>query len=983
MSARDSDITDVRPKAEGSLCDASGECASNSAVGTDGDSTVRTVLESTQTVRNKSLPVADEPDQMQRWLSLLAPRFVCSEQHSSSHSSWVFRGIDGESQRAVAVKLLKDPRAESRNAFSAEALLLAELEHPGIVRYMAHGELAEGGAYIVTEWLDGEDLGTRLARGRLSVGEAITLITRAANVLAATHARGVVHLDLKPSNLFLAFGDLSNIRLLDFGIARLTRSVLSDPAEDSVAGTPGYMAPEQVLGEELSPATDVFALGCVLYRCIVGRRIFEGSPMDLMTRTVEEAVTLPATVAADIHPALADLLAAMLSLDPAQRPADAAHVLAAIAALPSELLDDIAPSARVLLSPSGLTAAERVTTTVVLVRHASEDLASGSAPGDGRKRYSSYFETLADGSWLALPRGNATPLDQALHAARLALDVRAHWPRAAIAVVAGRTIDRGPTPQLHALLAEAELRAQAATCGQIVLDATSAALIAGKFEVAAGEQAGALLCSERSARASTDLAHESAALCVGREPELGRLLAAAQDAFATPKARVVLLTGPAGIGKSQLVAEFLARLSRTHSGFSLWSAYADPMSAGSALRLVSAVLESAPSTRDSALARLLDPEEADSLRAGEIRLAGSVDSVHRAFSELCEAELAQGPLILRLEDIHWADLGSLRAVDHLLAALHERPLLVVATARSEVRELYPDLWQRRAVQEIALSELPEADADRVISLRLGRELPAAARARILQRASGNAFLLHELIVAQAEGRGEEVSATALGVVQNRLHALAPDARRVLRAASVLGEPFTHRGVAHLLGEGSDESDVERWLNLLVARELLRHRDDNQPNKAALVFAHAVLRDAAYDMLTEADRKLGHRLAAGWFESVERADPMVTAQHYARAGDGAGAGRWYARATMDAFKLGDFSATTGAAEQALCYERSRHQRGHVQAIAAHAYRLLGNVEKSKQLSAEALRALPPNSPLWREAARTAMMAGASTARHRDG
>src|SRR6188768_4242995 len=329
MSARDSDLTDVRSETASSWCDASDACAPNA--GGDKDSTIRTVADPEDTVLSKSVPPVDAADQLQRWLSFLAPRFVCGEQHSSTHTSWVFRGVERESNLSVAVKLLKDSRPESRNAFSPEALLLAQLEHPGIVRYLAHGELAEGGAYIVTEWLDGEDLGARLARGRLSIDEAITLITRAANVLAATHARGVVHLDLKPSNLFLADGDLSNIRLLDFGIARLTRSVSSDPDEDLVAGTPGYMAPEQVLGEELTPATDVFALGCVLYRCLVGQRIFEGGPLDLMTRTVEETVTLPASVVSEVHPALAEFVAALLNPSPGKRPADGARVLSQIA----------------------------------------------------------------------------------------------------------------------------------------------------------------------------------------------------------------------------------------------------------------------------------------------------------------------------------------------------------------------------------------------------------------------------------------------------------------------------------------------------------------------------------------------------------------------------------------------------------------------------------------------------------------------------
>lgn len=984
MSALDSDITELHPHlGSAPLCDADGECVTCSGAG-DADATVRTFAEPADTVHSQAIPPADQADQLQRWLSCLEPRFSCGERHSSTLASWVFRGVELESNRAVAVKLLKDSRPESRNAFSAEALLLSQLEHPGIVRYIAHGELAEGGAYIVTEWLEGEELGARLGRGPLSVGEALTLVTRAANVLALAHARGVVHLDLKPSNLFLAGGDLANIRLLDFGIARLTRSVVSDPEEDWVAGTPGYMAPEQVLGEALSPATDVFALGCVLYRCIVGRRIFEGGALDLMTRTVEETVKLPGTLLPDIHPALDQLLASLLNPDPARRPADAARLLAAIAELPSALLDDVAPSARALLSPSGLTAAERVPTSVVLVRHAAEDLASMAGSSDGRRRYSSYFETLGDGTWIALPRGNATALDQALHAARLTLDVRAHWPRAAIAVVAGRTVDGAATPQLHELLAEAERCVARAHAGQIMLDANSATLVSGKFLLGSADSSHALLLSERSPVEAQQRA--GSALCLGREPELESLLSFASEAFQGAKARVVLLTGLAGIGKSSLLSEFLTRLARGSRGFerpTVWSVYADPMSAGSALHLVSSLVEAQRVQASPALLRLLNPDDAESPLEAELRPAGSVEAVHRAVAEHVEAQLARGPLLLCLEDIHWADLGSLRAIDYLLSALADRPLLVAATARPEVHELYPDLWQRRSVQNLHLAELSEADAERVVSLRLGPELSAAVRARIVQRARGNAFLLHELIRAEDEGRGDDVSETAQGVVQSRLRAFAPDARRVLRAASILGDPFTPRGVAFLLGEGSDELEVERWLNLLVSREVLRWREDGQPSKAALVFAHAVMRDAAYDLLTEADRALGHRLAARWFEAAERSNPTVTALHYARAGDRAGAGRWYFRATMEAFKIGDFSATTGSAEQALCFELGQHERGHVLAVAAHAYRLLGNVERSTRLSAEALRALPPNSPLWRGAARTAMMAGASTGRHRDG
>ena len=971
--------SDRTPGAEDTLTHTPGDGAP--ITHTDGASTIQRPCVPASDATEKPAALPDQEEQLRRWLAFLEPRFLFGKRHSSTFASWVYRATDRKSQAAVAVKVLKDPRPEARNAFTAEALLLSELEHPGIVRYLAHGDLAEGGAFLVTEWLEGEDLGARLRRGRLSTEDAITLVVRAANVLAAAHARGVVHLDIKPSNLFLADGDLSNIRLLDFGIAHLTRSVSSDPDADRVAGTPGYMAPEQILGEELSPATDVFALGCLLFRCVVGRRIFEGSPFELMTRAVEEAAPLPGSIVPGIHPAFDELVASLLRMSPAERPPDATALLAAIAVLPAELQGGIAPSARALLNPSGLTAAERIPTTVVLVRHTDEEQAGTSQ--DLRQRYSSYFETLADGSWLALPRGSATPLDQALHAARLSLDVRAQWPRAAIAVVAGRTVDRAATRQLHELLAEAESRAKAAEPGQIVLDASTALLVSGKFSVVQASGSVALLLGERPAPPTAARAESSAALCLGREPELAALLNIAHAAFEARKAQAVLLTGPAGIGKSSLLHEFLARLAQSATTPRTWSAYANPMSAGSALCLVSALTDALPNAESAALSRLLAPDPQNLMPAGEVRAAGSVEAVHRAFAELVDSELGRGPLVLQLEDIHWADLGSLRALDHLLSALHDRPLLVVATGRPEVRTLFPDLWQKRGLQEFRLNELADADAERIVSLRLGLPLGSAVAARILQRARGNAFLLEELIRAQAEGRGDEVLETTLGVVQSRLRVLDPDARRVLRAASILGDPFTPRSVAFLLGEGSDENDVERWLNLLVSRDVLRRRESGPQGKSVLVFAHAVLLDAAYDLLTESDRTLGHRLAAQWFESTERNHPMVTAQHYARAGDSAGAGRWYLRATLEGFKLGDFGATTCSAEHALACELPQHERGQVLAIAAHAYRLLGNVEKSTELSAAALRALPPNSPLWREAARTAMMAGASTGRHREG
>jgi predicted ATPase len=336
--------------------------------------------------------------------------------------------------------------------------------------------------------------------------------------------------------------------------------------------------------------------------------------------------------------------------------------------------------------------------------------------------------------------------------------------------------------------------------------------------------------------------------------------------------------------------------------------------------------------------------------------------------------------VLLLEDIHWGDVASLRAIDYLLARLPTRPLLVLATARPELRELFPDLWQKRLLDEIRLEGLGDADSDRLIRNEL--DLPAEVRARIIEHAHGNPFLLLELTRAEAEGLADRTPATVLGVIQSRLRAFDPDARRLLRAASILGESFRLPDLRQVLGADSNAIDLERWLELLVERATIRRVSAPDGSESAFVFAHALIRDAAYDLLTESDRQLGHRLAAEWLDGPGNGAPVVTAQHYERAGDAAGAGRSYHLATLDAFKMGDLRSAVRCAELALTFELSSQARGHTQAVAAHAHRLMGNVEEARRLSAEALRALPPNTPLWRHAARIAMMAGASTARHRE-
>jgi serine/threonine protein kinase len=185
----------------------------------------------------------------------------------------VFRARDRATGCDVALKLAAERSSEER--FVRECDALASLEHPNIVRHVSHGVDGPLGPYLAMEWLDGEDLATRIARGALGFVETRALAHDLAEALAHAHARGFVHRDLKPGNVFFARAPAGEVvKLLDFGVVRDLRATPLSLTGAAV-GTPEYMAPEQVRGlESVVAAADVFALGCVLYECLTGSSPF-------------------------------------------------------------------------------------------------------------------------------------------------------------------------------------------------------------------------------------------------------------------------------------------------------------------------------------------------------------------------------------------------------------------------------------------------------------------------------------------------------------------------------------------------------------------------------------------------------------------------------------------------------------------------------------------------------------------------------------
>ncbi|HVK67804.1 MAG TPA: serine/threonine-protein kinase, partial [Polyangium sp.] len=156
----------------------------------------------------------------------------------------IYEARERSTGKRLAVKVLRPGRDDAAARFERETAILSTSSHPHIVRYVARGVLPSGEPWLVMEWLEGEDLASRLQRGPLGIAEGVRLLRAAAEALGAMHARGVVHRDIKPGNLFLVGGRIEGLKVLDFGIAQLPgASRLTDTG--LILGTPGYMAPEQ------------------------------------------------------------------------------------------------------------------------------------------------------------------------------------------------------------------------------------------------------------------------------------------------------------------------------------------------------------------------------------------------------------------------------------------------------------------------------------------------------------------------------------------------------------------------------------------------------------------------------------------------------------------------------------------------------------------------------------------------------------------
>src|SRR5271170_5023010 len=241
----------------------------------------------------------------------------------------VYRAEDLKLGQVLAIKFL--PQALSNDEatlarFHSEVRVARQVSHPNVCRVFDIGD-ADGVPFLTMEYIDGEDLSSLVRRiGRLPQDKAIEIARQICAGLAAAHERGVVHRDLKPANVML--DGAGKVRLTDFGLAAIAANIQGAEVR---AGTPAYMAPEQLAGKEVTIKSDLYSLGLVMYEILTGKRAFEAATLpELMRLRDESAPTSPSSLVRDLDPLLERVIMRCLEKDPALRPSSALQIAAAL-----------------------------------------------------------------------------------------------------------------------------------------------------------------------------------------------------------------------------------------------------------------------------------------------------------------------------------------------------------------------------------------------------------------------------------------------------------------------------------------------------------------------------------------------------------------------------------------------------------------------------------------------------------------------------
>ncbi|MBI2895871.1 MAG: AAA family ATPase, partial [Deltaproteobacteria bacterium] len=895
----------------------------------------------------------------------LEDRFELHEKVGEGATGLVMRATDRVTGSKVAVKLLHHVGIESeRVAREIEALL--RVSHPAIVSYVCHGVDSGGRPFLAMEWIDGENLAERKTPERLPDAVALELVAQAAEAAGRAHEQGIVHRDIKPANLLFVPGDPPRIKIVDFGLAIFAEAALFT-RPGSLVGTPNYMAPEQVRGSrEVDGRADLYALGAVLFELATGLPPFDGeSPVAILVKVVLEEPPRLRHHRPDISPAFEEVVARALRKKPEERyqtGREMAHAL----------------RAAIRGGEGGMTRRRRLgAQRVVAVL-----LASG---GEGAVEVAVENGAIADrlqrGPVVATFGLGRTQGDEVVRAARTAMRIRARHAGARQAIASGLARVSGVTVTGEVIDAAVELL-EKCRAGEILLDGESVGVLGERFELGPA-RAGRALGAERAVPAVRRVIGV-ATPTLGRDAEIAQLEETYDLVARERMPRGVLLVGPAGMGKSRLVAELLRRAAARGGPVTVLSCRGDPVRARSfaalsmALRRAIGLGDDEPVQASRALfrarlARSLDSDalEHASLFLGELcGLSGEpvppdLDSArsnpglfHRqiraALGRLVAAEAAERPFVVVVEDLQWVDHDTVKTVGWLREWVRA-PVLVVGLARPEAAQVgWTALGGTRSVR-LDLGPLPIEVMEELARLTLGDRVDATRKRRIAARAGGNPLFLEEMVrgIDRGEGLKGKLPTTVQAIVQAELDRLGHDAREACQLASIFGTAFWDGALGELAAA----------LPELVEDEIVLPRDQTRfAGCKEYVFRNEPMREGAYASIDSSERPKLHRHARRWLAKAGEGDPTVLAHHAAIAGDHADAAELYARAAEAGLDAGFFAVAVRFASNGLGHVQNAapSMKARLHLIRARAQRRLGGGGTLDHDAAIAAATLPPGS-----------------------
>ncbi|MEW5871582.1 MAG: protein kinase [Chloroflexota bacterium] len=955
----------------------------------------------------------------------------------------VYRARQPRVERDVAVKVIRKSIADNEQAvqrFQREARLIARLEHPHILPVYDF----DGGydpPYIVMRYLEGGTLKEVLQQRQLPAPEVLFLLNQVASALDYAHRQGIIHRDVKPSNIMIDRD--GNAIVSDFGIARIVVEESTITGSGEAVGTPDYMSPEQARGlRDVDQRTDIYSLGIMAFQMLAGQLPYTAdSPVGILIQHIQQPVPDVRHFNPDLPEAVGPVLKQAMAKNPQERYETAGNFVFELnTALGSRVTQSPLVLREAVLrawtarqdearhadqghisTGSQAVHAEQNKPVTALYANASEYIEVVEQLSDtevARQAMNVFWDSAAqhigerggkllertDRDLLAVWGAEVAGEEDAERAVFAALDIQAVLRQQGEAFLAGelgqedalplkigvntglallvRDESTGTLTASGATISLAQRLAESAN-GMILIAHDTFREVQGVFSIAPhetlklrGRKEPLAVYRVQSAKARAfrikvrGVEGVQTSL-VGREAELKQIQHAYLDAVEEHETQLVTIIGEAGLGKTRLLYEFSQwaelypvryRVFRGRATFAMNSrpyallrdliSFRFEILDTDAPVIVSQKLERGVAElvgEDVEMAHLIgylcgfdlsaspyvsglrdDPQQL-SQRARQLAL--------RLFTRLGKIQ----PIVLGLEDVHFADDASLDLLLELVCAYENLPLLLIVLARPSLLERYPD-WGKelRFHRLISLSALDRREGRELVQqiLQMVGEVPRELRDLIVERGEGNPFYIEELIKMLIEDRvilkespelwRVEVSRlehlrvppTLVGVLQARFDSLLYPEKVALQRAAVIGRVFYNQAIAAL-----DEVDevrlegVDGVLERLEERELVIRRDASAfEGSVEYLFAQNMLRDLIYETLLARRKTAYHAGAAAWLSHAAggRADeyaPLV-AEHYELAGQPHMAAVFLAQAGKRALALSAFAEARHLLERSL-------------------------------------------------------------------